>query len=209
MTSRSILPGTLVLTSMLVFSPGQATAKKGSSSPDTPAPATKAEAPAQSPPAASVPASLAEDLMAEFGVDQARLDGLSNAHLVGGEIRQALSIAREMPGGINDDNLSRLITMRREQHLGWGRIARDVLGAYPRSMRRRGRPEMPPAPEAMMTGTGGVGADAAPETSPPAPPAPSESVESGAPERGQASGGETRPGSTKKTEKKKSRWWGW
>ena len=44
-----------------------------------------------------------------------------------GEISLALSLAKGMEGGINDDNLARITALRQgEPKMGWGKIAQDL-----------------------------------------------------------------------------------
>jgi hypothetical protein len=65
-------------------------------------------------------------LTQEFGVEEARITSLREKNLGYGEIHHALSLARQMPGGITDDNVNSIMQMRQDQHMGWGKIAQEL-----------------------------------------------------------------------------------
>jgi hypothetical protein len=68
-----------------------------------------------------------EKIKTEFKVDDARVQGLRDQKLGYGEISIALSLAKELPGGITDANVQKVMAMRQGPPvMGWGRIARDL-----------------------------------------------------------------------------------
>jgi hypothetical protein len=78
---------------------------------------------------ASTPAGaqhVTQRLMQEFGVEEARITGLREQNLGYGEIHHALTLARQMPGGITDENVNTIMQMRQEQHMGWGQISQEL-----------------------------------------------------------------------------------
>lgn len=65
----------------------------------------------------------------EFHVDPSRVDQLRKEQNLGyGEIRHALTLAGQLPGGITDDNVNQVMQMRQDQHMGWGQIAHQLGG---------------------------------------------------------------------------------
>ena len=68
-----------------------------------------------------------EKLKSEFKVDDARVQGLRDQKLGYGEISIALSLAKELPGGINDANVQKIMAMRQGPPvMGWGNIAKNL-----------------------------------------------------------------------------------
>lgn len=63
----------------------------------------------------------------EFDVDEALISDLRAQKLGYGEITIALSLAERLPGGINDENVEKILSMRQGQPVeGWGNIAREL-----------------------------------------------------------------------------------
>ena len=71
-----------------------------------------------------------QKLAKEFNVSESLIDSLRKQKLGYGEIRHVLTIAEQMPGGINDANTKKIMDMRQggAHKEGWGRIAQE-LGA--------------------------------------------------------------------------------
>lgn len=70
-----------------------------------------------------------ERLEKEFNVSDARVDSLRQQGLGYGEIRHVFSLAKQMPGGINDQNVKKIMDLRQgdgKHKEGWGKIARDL-----------------------------------------------------------------------------------
>lgn len=70
-----------------------------------------------------------ERLEKEFSVSDARIDSLRKQNLGYGEIRRVLSMAKQMPGGINDENINKIMELRQgdgKHKEGWGNVARDL-----------------------------------------------------------------------------------
>lgn len=65
-------------------------------------------------------------LVTRFSVDDARINGLREENLGYGEIHHLLSLAEQMPGGITDENVNTILTMRQEQKMGWGNISKEL-----------------------------------------------------------------------------------
>ena len=67
-------------------------------------------------------------LAKEFNVKEIRIDSLRKQGLGYGEIRHVLTITKQMPGGINNANVKKVMGMRQggEHKEGWGRIAQDL-----------------------------------------------------------------------------------
>lgn len=63
----------------------------------------------------------------EFKVDEARIKSLRDQKLGFGEISIVLAMAGKMPGGINDANVNRIMSMRQgPPKEGWGEIAKKL-----------------------------------------------------------------------------------
>ena len=72
---------------------------------------------------------LEERLEKKFDVTDARIDSLRAQGMGYGEIGLTLSLANGMPGGINDQNIQRVIDLRQGQNghkEGWGNVAHDL-----------------------------------------------------------------------------------
>lgn len=66
-------------------------------------------------------------LKAEFGVDDARIEGLRGQKLGYGEVGIVLSLAQGMPGGIDDANVQKIMALRQGPPvMGWGKIAKEL-----------------------------------------------------------------------------------
>lgn len=66
-------------------------------------------------------------LTEEFNVDEARINSLRDKNLGYGEISNTLSLAQQMPGGINDANVQKVLELRQGEHkTGWGKVANDL-----------------------------------------------------------------------------------
>lgn len=65
----------------------------------------------------------------KFNVSDARIDSLRKQKLGFGEISHVLSLAKQMPGGINDQNIDKVMALRQGQgghKEGWGDVAHDL-----------------------------------------------------------------------------------
>lgn len=63
----------------------------------------------------------------EFGVEEGLISDLRAQKLGYGEISIALSLAERLPGGITDENIDRILSMRQGPPVeGWGNIAKDL-----------------------------------------------------------------------------------
>lgn len=70
---------------------------------------------------------VAQMIKSQFGVDGARILGLRSMNMGYGEIAIALGLAEEMRGGITDENLEKIMTLRRGPPVkGWGRVAGEL-----------------------------------------------------------------------------------
>lgn len=70
---------------------------------------------------------VAEKMKTEFKVDDARVQGLRDQKLGYGEISIALGLAQELPGGITDANVERVMAMRQGPPVtGWGNVAKQL-----------------------------------------------------------------------------------
>lgn len=70
-----------------------------------------------------------ERLKEEFNVSDTRIESLRKQKLGYGEIRRVLSMVKQMPGGINDENVDKIMGLRQgegKHKEGWGNIARDL-----------------------------------------------------------------------------------
>ncbi|MDE2009418.1 MAG: hypothetical protein KGJ09_04985 [Candidatus Omnitrophica bacterium] len=68
---------------------------------------------------------LDQELAQEFNVPKRRIDALRAQKLGYGEIRHVLTLSKQMPGGIDDANIDKIMGMR-NNHEGWGRISQDL-----------------------------------------------------------------------------------
>ncbi len=74
-------------------------------------------------------AKVEQRLERKYNVTDARIDSLRKQGLGYGEINTTLSLAGRMPGGINDQNVGKIMDLRQGQgghKEGWGKIARDL-----------------------------------------------------------------------------------
>ena len=70
---------------------------------------------------------VADRIKADFAVDDARVQALRDRKLGYGEISIALGLAQELPGGITDANVDKVMALRQGPPvMGWGRIAKDL-----------------------------------------------------------------------------------
>ncbi len=68
-----------------------------------------------------------DKLKAEFGVDEARIQGLRDQKLGYGEVSTALSLAQGLPGGITDANVQKVMALRQGPPvMGWGKVAKEL-----------------------------------------------------------------------------------
>lgn len=68
-----------------------------------------------------------DKLKAEFGVDDARIQGLRDQKLGYGEVSITLSLAQGMPGGITDANVQKVMALRQGPPvMGWGKVAKEL-----------------------------------------------------------------------------------
>ncbi|HCE98887.1 MAG TPA: hypothetical protein DER10_10385 [Elusimicrobia bacterium] len=70
---------------------------------------------------------VADRIKTEFGVDDARVQGLRDKNMGYGEISIALGLAQGLPGGITDENVQKIVALRQGPPVvGWGKIAKDL-----------------------------------------------------------------------------------
>lgn len=70
---------------------------------------------------------VADKLMSEFTVDDARVQGLRDQKLGYGKISIALSLAQGLPGGITDANVQKVMALRQGPPvMGWGRVSKEL-----------------------------------------------------------------------------------
>ena len=68
-----------------------------------------------------------DKLKTEFGVDEARIQGLRDQKLGYGGVSIVLSLAQTMPGGITDGNVQKIMALRQGPPvMGWGKIAKEL-----------------------------------------------------------------------------------
>ena len=68
-----------------------------------------------------------DKIKAEFGVDDARVQGLRDQKMGYGEVSIVLSLAQGMPGGITDANVQKVMALRQGPPvMGWGEIAKEL-----------------------------------------------------------------------------------
>lgn len=66
-------------------------------------------------------------IKSEFKVDDARIKSLRDQKLGYGEITAVLAVAEEMPGGISDDNVKKVMSLRQgPPRRDWGELTRAV-----------------------------------------------------------------------------------
>lgn len=70
---------------------------------------------------------VAERIKNEFKVDEARVQGLRDQKLGYGGISIALGLAQELPGGITDANMEKVMALRQgPPATGWGNVAKQL-----------------------------------------------------------------------------------
>ena len=70
---------------------------------------------------------VADKLKSEFMVDDARVQGLRDQKLGYGEVSIVLALAQNLPGGITDANVQRVMALRQgPPAIGWGQLAKDL-----------------------------------------------------------------------------------
>lgn len=70
---------------------------------------------------------VSQKLQDEFKVTAAQVQALRDRKMGYGEIGIAYSLAKQMPGGITDANMNKIMTMRQgPPTMGWGNIAKDL-----------------------------------------------------------------------------------
>ncbi|MCX5793706.1 MAG: hypothetical protein NTY45_16030 [Elusimicrobia bacterium] len=81
-------------------------------------------------------------IKADFDVNDARVQGLRDRGMGYGEISIALSLARELPGGITEENVLKIAALRQGPPvMGWGNIAKNIgvkLGAVQQGVHKMG-----------------------------------------------------------------------
>ncbi|PIQ83801.1 MAG: hypothetical protein COV75_05590 [Candidatus Omnitrophica bacterium CG11_big_fil_rev_8_21_14_0_20_63_9] len=76
---------------------------------------------------AADPSASTQRFMKEFSVDESRIGSLRDPRFSDDDIRRTLSLAQQMPGGITDENVDRIVRMRQDR-MEWGRISRELEG---------------------------------------------------------------------------------
>ena len=73
------------------------------------------------------PKKVTERLKGQFNVDDQRIQSLRDKNLGYGEIGIVCSLANQLPGGINDSNVNKIMDMRQSgDKKGWGEIAKSL-----------------------------------------------------------------------------------
>ena len=68
-----------------------------------------------------------DKIKTQFGVDDARVQGLRDKNMGYGEISIALGLAQGLPGGITDANVDKIMALRQGPPvMGWGKIAKEL-----------------------------------------------------------------------------------
>ncbi|MDP2653331.1 MAG: hypothetical protein Q8Q08_04795 [Candidatus Omnitrophota bacterium] len=68
-----------------------------------------------------------QKLKNQFQVDDRQISNLRNQNIGYGEIGIVLSLAKQLPGGITDQNIQTVMgTRQREHKRGWGQVAREL-----------------------------------------------------------------------------------
>ncbi len=68
-----------------------------------------------------------DKLKNEFKVDDARVQGLRDQKLGYGEVSIVLAMAKDMPGGITNANVQKVMSLRQGPPvMGWGNVAREL-----------------------------------------------------------------------------------
>jgi hypothetical protein len=70
----------------------------------------------------------ADKLKKQFKVSDDQINSLRGQKLGYGEMDHVFSLASQMPGGINDENVQKIMAMRQsgDHKTGWGKIAQDL-----------------------------------------------------------------------------------
>lgn len=72
-------------------------------------------------------AAVTDKLKTQFNVDDARIQGLRDQKLGYGEVSIVLSLAQNMPGGITDENVQKVMALRQGPPvMGWGKVAKEL-----------------------------------------------------------------------------------
>jgi hypothetical protein len=74
------------------------------------------------------PSAVFDQIRNEFDVSEDRIYSLRGKGLTYGEISTVLSLAEQMPGGITDKNIAKILVMRQGSgyQIGWGSIAKAL-----------------------------------------------------------------------------------
>ena len=93
---------------------------------------------------------IVQKLKDQYNVDDARIQNLRDKKMGYGEISIVLGLAKQMPDGINDENINKITQLRMGDHqMGWGNVAKELdlkLGRV-RSDVERVKPVSPPTPQ--------------------------------------------------------------
>lgn len=66
-------------------------------------------------------------IMETYKVDEARVQALRDQKLGYGEVSIALGLAQGLPGGINDENVAKVMALRQGPPvMGWGKLAKEL-----------------------------------------------------------------------------------
>jgi hypothetical protein len=72
-------------------------------------------------------AAVVNRLKNEFSIEESQINDLRSKNLGYGEIGIALSLAQQMPGGITNENIQKVMDLRRgEGKRGWGNVAKEL-----------------------------------------------------------------------------------
>jgi Sec-independent protein translocase protein TatA len=72
-------------------------------------------------------AAVVERLKNEFDVEESVINDLRSKQMGYGEVGIALSLAKQMPGGITEENIQKVIDLRQgETKTGWGNVAKQL-----------------------------------------------------------------------------------
>lgn len=89
-----------------------------------------------------------ERFTSQFGVEETRIEDLRAQKLGYGEISIAFSLAQKMPGGITDENMDKVLALRKgeEGKMGWGNVAKKLdlqLGQVVSGVEKTQKPARP------------------------------------------------------------------
>ena len=67
-----------------------------------------------------------QEISQEFSVTEEQVSDLWGKNLGYGEIKHVYNMAEQMPGGITDENVNKILDLRQNQKMGWGNIRKEL-----------------------------------------------------------------------------------